>query len=259
GNVFTQTAGSTTVNGGTLSASQINIAGGGLFFETALTGVDGTGAITLSNGGNAEFAASVAGTGPITLTQGSLAEFAASVDSSEQVGFGGGGTIQVDDGFHFAGTLFHFSSAGQFVHITNLSDADNDAHTSFDPATNRLTVFGDNSAVTLQLDAENYSGVSWSTQQDAVGGTFVTASLLPGSQYVFFAPGQTNERWDDDRSQQPATAGPGPVQSRTRRQRDRHRQLRDGTRLSGLRGPIHGWSHHHDAARRLRRGGQPRR
>src|SRR5262249_16426598 len=94
GNVFTQTPGTTSGNGGTLPASQINIGGGGLFFETALTGVDGTGAITLSNGGNAEFAASVAGTGPITLTQGSLAEFAASVDSSEQVGFGGGGTIQ---------------------------------------------------------------------------------------------------------------------------------------------------------------------
>lgn len=166
GNVFTQTAGSTTVNGGTLSASQINIAGGTLLFETALTSAAGTGAITLTNGGSfAEFAAAVAGTGPITLTQGNLAEFAAAVDSSEQVGFGGGGTIRVDDGFHFAGTIFHFGSVGQVVDITNLSDANNDAHTSFDSATNRLTVFGDNGAVTLQLDAEDYTGVSWATHR----------------------------------------------------------------------------------------------
>src|SRR5205814_1602492 len=45
--------------------------------------------------------------------------------------------------------------------------------------------------MTFQLDAENYSGVSWSAQQDAAGATLVTASSPPSPQYVFFAPGQT--------------------------------------------------------------------
>src|SRR5436190_10656086 len=167
---YRQTAGRTTVNGGSLSAQEVTVTGGSLVFATPLT--------------------SAAGTGPITLIQDSLVEFATTVDGSEQVGFGGPGTIQVDDGFHFAGTIFHFTGAGETVDIRSLSDANHDAHTSFNVATNQLTVFGDNGSVTLQLDAENYSGVSWSAQQDAIGGTLVTASFMPGSQYVFFAPGQ---------------------------------------------------------------------
>jgi Ca2+-binding RTX toxin-like protein len=167
---YRQTAGSTTVNGGSLSAQEVTVGGGSLVFATPLT--------------------SAAGTGPITLIHESLVEFATTVDSSEQVGFGGPGTIQVDDGFHFAGTIFHFTGADEAVDIRNLSDVNHDAHTSFNFLTNQLTVFGDNGTVTLQLDAENYSGVSWSTQQDAVGGTLLTASFAPGSQYVFFAPGQ---------------------------------------------------------------------
>jgi hypothetical protein len=170
GNAYNQTAGRTTVNGGSLSAQQVNIAGGSLIFNVPLT--------------------ASAGTGPITLSGNSIVEFAGLADSSEQVGFGGAGTIQLDDGFHFAGTIFHFTNPGEQIDIRNLSDANHDAHTSFNFATNQLTVFGDNGSVTLQLDAENYSGVSWSTQQDAIGGTLVTASFAPGSQYVFFAPGQ---------------------------------------------------------------------
>jgi hypothetical protein len=170
GNEFRQTSGSTTVNGGSLSAQQVNITGGSLVFATPLT--------------------SDAHTGPIAVSHGSFVEFATTVDGSEQAGFGGAGTIQLDDGFHFAGTIFHFTNPGEQIDIRNLSDANHDAHTSFNFATNQLTVFGDNGSVTLQLDAENYSGVSWSTQQDAIGGTLVTASFAPGSQYVFFAPGQ---------------------------------------------------------------------
>ena len=167
---YRQTAGRTTVNGGSLSAQQVTVTGGSLVFATPLT--------------------SAAGTGPITLIHDSLVEFATTVDGSEQVGFGGPGTIQVDDGFHFAGTIFRFTDAGEAVDIRSLSDANNDAHTSFNFATNQLTVFGDNGTVTLQLDAENYSGVSWSAGQDAAGGTLVTATFAPGSQYTFFAPGQ---------------------------------------------------------------------
>jgi hypothetical protein len=170
GNEFRQTSGSTTVNGGSLSAQQVNITGGSLVFATPLTSAEGT--------------------GPITLSHGSLVEFATTVDGSEQAGFGGPGTIQLDDGFHFAGTIFHFTNPGEQVDIRNLSDANHDAHTSFNFATDQLTVFGDNGSVTLQLDAENYSGVSWSAQQDAIGGTLVTASFAPGSQYLFFAAGQ---------------------------------------------------------------------
>ena len=169
GNAYNQTAGRTFVNGGSLAAQQVNIAGGSLTFNVPLT--------------------ASAGTGPITLSGNSLVEFAGTADSSEQVGFGGAGTIRLDDGFHFSGTIFHFTSAGEAVDIRNLSDAANDAHTSFNAATNQLTVFGDNGSVTLQLDAENYSGVSWSAQQNTAGGTLVTASFA-GPQYAFFAPGQ---------------------------------------------------------------------
>jgi hypothetical protein len=173
GGTFTQTAGGTAVNGGALSAGQVNIAGGSVVFQTPLT--------------------SGAHTGPITLSGGSRVEFAASVDSNEQVGFGGAGMIQLDAGNQFAGTIFHFTgyaSHGEAVDIPSLSDINNDAHTSFNFATNQLTVFGDNGSVTLQLDAEDYSGVSWSVQPYALGAAYVTASFVPGSQYVFFAPGQ---------------------------------------------------------------------
>ena len=169
-NAFSQTAGNTTVNGGALSTGQVNIAGGSLVFETALTNTAQTGSIMLSGG--------------------SLVEFAAAADSAEQVGFSGAGTIQLDVGALFAGTIFHFTSLGEAVDIRDLSDTNNDAHTSFDIATNRLTVFGDNGSMTFQLDAENYSGVSWSARQDAAGATLVTASSPPSPQYVFFAPGQ---------------------------------------------------------------------
>ena len=122
-NAFSQTAGNTTVNGGALSTGQINIAGGSLVFETALTNTAQTGSIMLSGG--------------------SLVEFAAAADSAEQVGFSGAGTIQLDVGALFAGTIFHFTSLGEAVDIRDLSDTNNDAHTSFDIATNRLTVLGD--------------------------------------------------------------------------------------------------------------------
>jgi hypothetical protein len=72
-NAFSQTAGNTTVNGGALSTGQVNIAGGSLVFETALTNTAQTGSIMLSGG--------------------SLVEFAAAADSAEQVGFSGAGTI----------------------------------------------------------------------------------------------------------------------------------------------------------------------
>src|SRR5207237_3257998 len=109
GNAFTQTAGSTTVSGA-LSADHVNIAGGSLLFQTALT--------------------SAAHTGPITLSGGSLVTFGAA-DSSVQVGFGGVGTITLDAGNQFAGTIFHFTNAGEAVDIASLSDVNNDAHTSF--------------------------------------------------------------------------------------------------------------------------------
>jgi hypothetical protein len=173
GHAFTQTGGSTTVNRGTLSADQVNIAGGSVLFQTPLL--------------------SSAHTGPITLSGGSLVEFAAAADSSEMVGFGGAGTIRLDAGTQFAGTIFHFTgfiSSSEAVDIASLSDVNNDAFTSFNAITDQLTVFGDNGSVTLQLDAEDYSGVTWSVQRDAGLGTLVTASFVPGSQYVFFAPGQ---------------------------------------------------------------------
>jgi len=171
GGGFNQTAGTTTVNGGSLSAQQVSVAGESLVFNVPLT--------------------SASHTGPITLSGNSVVEFGSSVDSSEQIGFAGSGTIRLRAGTQFAGTISHFTSQGEVVEITNLGDYNNDAHVIFTAATNQLTVFGDNGIVTLQLDAENYSGVSWSVHEGVpAGDTIVTASFAPGSQYVFFAPGQ---------------------------------------------------------------------
>jgi hypothetical protein len=168
---FNQIAGSTTVNGGSLSVQQVNVTGGNLVFNVPLT--------------------SASHTGPITLSGDSVVEFGSSVDSSEQVGFGGTGTIRLRAGTQFSATISHFTSQGEVVEITNLGDYNNDAHVTFTAATNQLTVFGDNGIVTLQLDAENYSGVSWSVHEGLpAGDTIITASFMPGSQYVFFAPGQ---------------------------------------------------------------------
>jgi hypothetical protein len=101
GHAFNQTAGNTTVGGGSLSAPQVNIAGGSLLFQVPLT--------------------AAAGTGPITLSGNSLVEFAGQVDRSEQVGFGGAGTIHLDNGSLFAGTIFHFTSAGEVVLVSETS------------------------------------------------------------------------------------------------------------------------------------------
>ena len=87
----------------------------------------------------------------------------------------------MDDGSHFAGTIFHFTGAGETVDIRSLSDANHDAHTSFNIATNQLTVFGDAGSVTLQLDAENYSGVSWSAQRSIEW----QKSLISGDRYLY--------------------------------------------------------------------------
>jgi|GEM_PF-4554476 len=165
GNPYTQSAGSTNV-GGALSAAAVTVTGGTLLFSTALTASAGTGGITLSGGG--------------------LVEFAAAVDSSEIVGFAGPGTLKLDAANSFAGTIARFTGPAEVVDLPGLASATHPATVSFDDATDRLTVTGDSSSVTLQLDDEDYSGVAFLASQDGTGGTKVFVDFGPPLAYSDF-------------------------------------------------------------------------
>jgi len=157
---YRQAAGSTTISG-SLSALAADVTGGLLLFNTALTASTEVRTITV----RAESGSAL----PVV-------EFARAVDSSVNVGFNGLGTIRIDDASHFGSTISAFFQDGQTVDLPNLSDAGNDAATSFDRSTNRLTITGDNGSVTLQLDNQtNYTGAVWVASQDTTGGTQVSA------------------------------------------------------------------------------------
>ena len=170
GYAYTQTAGSTTVNSGALSAAQVDIDSGALLFASALNASADTGTITVSESG--------------------LVEFGSFVASGQGVDFSNGGTIKIDQGGLFEGTIGGFTGRGDQLWLPNLSDADDDASISFNSANDQLTVTGDNGAVTLQLSAGNYNGVTWAAQPEGAGGTFVEP-VAPGTsgyaQYSFIA------------------------------------------------------------------------
>jgi hypothetical protein len=83
-------------------------------------------------------------------------------------------TLRVTSNTALPGTLAGFIGVHDTVDLTALSDAGNDATTSFNTLTNVLTVTGDNGSVGLQLDGENYTGVRWEASNDGANGTDVT-------------------------------------------------------------------------------------
>jgi Ca2+-binding RTX toxin-like protein len=83
-------------------------------------------------------------------------------------------TLRITNNTALPGTIAGFVGAHDTIDLTALSDAGNDATTSFDTLSNVLTVTGDNGSVQLQLDSEDYSSVGWLASNDGSGGTDVT-------------------------------------------------------------------------------------
>ena len=88
-------------------------------------------------------------------------------------GAGNYATLKITDNAALPGTIAGFIGMHDTIDLTTLSDAENNASTSFNTLTNVLTVMGDGSSVNLQLDNENYTGLTWVAQSDGSGGTDV--------------------------------------------------------------------------------------
>ena len=89
-------------------------------------------------------------------------------------GAGGYATLKITNDAALPGTIAGFIGAGETIDLTALSDASHDASTSFNTATNVLTVTGDNGSVMLQLNpGGSYSGMSWTAGNDGSNGTTV--------------------------------------------------------------------------------------
>jgi hypothetical protein len=88
-------------------------------------------------------------------------------------GAGNAATLDINNDAALPGTIAGFVGFHDTIDLTALSDIGNDATTSFNAATDVLTVTGDNGSVALQLDAEDYTGVDWAAQNDGAGGTAV--------------------------------------------------------------------------------------
>ena len=191
GNVIADLTGSKDASGQT-GAGNVVVSGAGTVVLSAANTY--TGGTTVRAGTLQLAQATAAGAGPITLNSGGTVEFTGAASGGENVAFGGAGTVRIDAGNQF-GTIFDFTASGEVVDLPNLSDAGNDAEVFFNSFTNQLGVFGDNNGiVVLQLDAENYSGVSWAATPDAVGGTMVTAGAPP-----LIPPAPTSQDFNGDR------------------------------------------------------------
>jgi hypothetical protein len=91
-------------------------------------------------------------------------------------------TLKITNNATLPGTIAGFIGVHDTFDLTALSDAGNDATTSFNTLTNVLTVTGDDGSVMLQLDNEDYADVTWLAHNDGSGGTEITpASGAPVS------------------------------------------------------------------------------
>ncbi|MEA2737098.1 MAG: hypothetical protein QOH05_405, partial [Acetobacteraceae bacterium] len=88
-------------------------------------------------------------------------------------GAGNAATLDINNGAELPGTIAGFVGVHDTIDLTALSDIGNNATTSFNALTDVLTVTGDNGSVALQLDGEDYAGLSWAAQNDGAGGTAV--------------------------------------------------------------------------------------
>jgi hypothetical protein len=105
-------------------------------------------------------------------------EFGVGVVNVQTVEFGpdagNAATLDINNNAELPGTIAGFIGADDRIDLTDLSDVGNDATTSFNAATDVLTVTGDNVSVQLQLDTEDYSGLGFVASNDGHGGTMIT-------------------------------------------------------------------------------------
>jgi autotransporter passenger strand-loop-strand repeat protein len=145
--------GSLTVSGGVASATTINSGG----VETVLSG--GSATSTTINGSGAV----------LDLLSGAVV--------SGGIAFvGSGGQLQI------AGTpptsasaISGFTASGDFIDLTSLAFSGTTS-VGFSSAADMLTVIEGGGSATVQLDSENYTGISWVAQSDGVSGTDIAAA-----------------------------------------------------------------------------------
>jgi hypothetical protein len=94
-------------------------------------------------------------------------------------GAGNAATLDITNDAELPGTIAGFVGIHDMIDLTALSDVGNDATTSFNAATDVLTVAGDNGSVQLQLDNEDYTGIAFVASQDGAGGTMITPGHEP--------------------------------------------------------------------------------
>jgi hypothetical protein len=89
-------------------------------------------------------------------------------------------TLKITNDATLPATITNFSGFHDTIDLTGLSDAGDNAYTSFNTITRRLTVTSDGTSLTLQLGSGSYSGLYWAAQSDGNGGTNITpTNALP--------------------------------------------------------------------------------
>lgn len=172
--------GGTIIDGGTIKGSvdAVYLGGSGsnllvLTHGYALVG-EVVGSVSASNTlelrGTSSAASVTADYNSLGLTNFSMIGFTA--------GNGNYADLTITNNATLPGTITNFIGPHDTIDLTTLSDVGNDASTRFNTLTNVLTVMGDGSSVNLQLDNENYSGVTWVAQNNGSGGTGVHPLVL---------------------------------------------------------------------------------
>ena len=205
GDAITSSGGPVTItNAGAISSGAgtgINLAAGGTIIDSGV--ISGNTAISFGNGSDNLLVLEhgYALTGPVvgatgagatnTLRlQGTSSANAVTADYNRlglsnfgTVGFTAGdnnyATLRITNSAALPGTISGFIGAHDIVDLTQLGDASNDATATFEASTNVLTIVGDNGSVVLQLDSEDYSGLTWIARNDGSGGTDVMLEPPP--------------------------------------------------------------------------------
>ncbi len=163
---------------------------------------DGSGALsfaTLINQGQINIAssdsldigtiASAATTGVIDLHTGGTVTFAGAVANQTLQFNPAGGIAAIDQPGKFLGTIAGFTAAGDAIDLTGLAFAGTTS-VGFNSATNILTVTEGGTSATIQLDSEDYTGISWVAQTDASTGTEITVACYCRGTLILTADGE---------------------------------------------------------------------
>jgi hypothetical protein len=148
---------------------------GALYFPTLVN----QGQINIASGDSVTLGtvASVSNAGAIDLRTGGIVEFKGAVADQTIVFRPPGGGAVIDRPNELSATVFDdFTSIGlDTIDLAGLPFAGN-ASVPFNSATDTLNVSEGSASATLQLDAEDYSGIAWSAGSDGANGTRITVT-----------------------------------------------------------------------------------